>query len=338
MTVRLTITDDNAPGDEYIRSFVQGRIILGRTKTCDICLPDMSVSARHVEIKLSNNKYVAVDLGSLNGTWISQKKLVAHRPKALKNNDILNVANFSVRFQLGVTPGPIADRNETTTQARKMLASILSSSGTALSEPAIVILSGPDKAARFKLPQDGERARIGRARNVEIRLEDKEISREHAEIVRNGDTVIVRDLKSRNGIIFRGEPVEELVLQNGTSFVVGNTAMGLEHPIDIPLATIQDAPEEETSSFSPDLLKGKLYPQKNGSIQPPSKKEAPKKTSEPPLPIGPEDPLSYPNQPGYQKTTRELPRQINDKSDLGLIVVGAVIVVAAVAALAWIFT
>jgi len=59
-----------------------------------------------------------------------------------------------------------------------------------------------------------------------------------------------------------------------------------------------------------------------------------------PLPVGPEDPLAYPGQPGYQRTTREIPRPPlpAGRADLGLIVVGAIILAAAVVALALLLT
>ena len=43
MAVRLTITELGDPGSEYVRSFLQDRILIGRTRSADVCLPDLAV-------------------------------------------------------------------------------------------------------------------------------------------------------------------------------------------------------------------------------------------------------------------------------------------------------
>lgn len=337
MAIRLTIVDPNDPDSEHVRGFIQDRVVIGRARSCDICLPDMAVSTRHLEIKVEGNDYKVVDLGSLNSTYIDGKKLVAYRSKILHNEDVIHAAGFKIHFRLGVFPIPMDVGAESTRQARRMVASLLTGSSFRGRLPAILVLGGPGKAGRFEIPPAPSRMVIGRARGTEIRLEDRDLSRAHAEIIFEDGVIRVNDLGSRNGILIDEQRVETLELESGQSFVVGNTTLALEHPADEMLTSIQEAPEEETSSFSPDLCGADTMPPVDAA--PPTKPDPTMPLTEHRLPVGPEDPLSYPGQPGYMRTTREMIQPpVEPGSDLGLIIIGAIIVVAAVAGLVFLFT
>jgi len=330
MAIRLDIVDPVDPGAPHARGFIQDRVIIGRARSCDVCLPDMAVSTRHVEIRLDGNDYKAVDLGSLNGTFIAGQRLVPHRPHRLSNEDVLEVAGFGVRFRLGVAPGPPANRDEAAIQAREILAGLLARSGETPS-PSLLVIGGPGSASRYPLPEAPASLRIGRANDADIRVDDRDVSRYHAEVVRTPTGIAVRDVESRNGVIVGGERVAEAELLPGVPFTVGGTTFALEHPADVALAAIQCAPEEETSSFAP--ARSKAVVPEGKDVEAPAEAPAP-------LPVGPEDPLAYPGQPGYQRTTREIPRPElpAGRGDLGLIIVGAIILVAAVVALALLLT
>ncbi|MBW2276062.1 MAG: FHA domain-containing protein, partial [Deltaproteobacteria bacterium] len=76
MAVRLTIINPADPSTERTRSFVQDRIVIGRARYCDVCLPEMTISTRHAEIEVRDGDYVIVDRCSLNGTRVNDKQLV----------------------------------------------------------------------------------------------------------------------------------------------------------------------------------------------------------------------------------------------------------------------
>ncbi|MCK9462549.1 MAG: FHA domain-containing protein [Proteobacteria bacterium] len=342
MAIRLDIVDPGDPGAAHSRSFVQDRVIIGRARSCDVCLPDMAVSTRHAEIRLDGNDYKAVDLGSLNGTFIAGQRLVPHRARRLSNEDMIDVAGFEIRFRLGVAPGPPAGRDEAAIQARAILAGLLARSGER-PPPSLLVIGGPGPASRYPLPEPPAALRIGRANDADICVDDRDVSRYHAEVVRTATGIAVRDIESRNGLIVGGERVAEAEIAPGVPFTVGGTTFALEHPADVALAAIQSAPEEETSSFAPPRRTAAGHDAKDAQVSaktPEASAEAPEASAKEPLPIGPEDPLSYPGQPGYQRTTREIPRPDPPpgRGDLGLIVVGAILLVAAVVALALLLT
>ncbi len=83
-------------------------------------------------------------------------------------------------------------------------------------------LSGnlPDgKWAQFPL---GTRTTLGRHPENNIRLSDREVSKEHAAIERNGAAYVLRDLGSSNGTFVNGRRIRELKLREGDELVVGN--------------------------------------------------------------------------------------------------------------------
>jgi adenylate cyclase len=83
-------------------------------------------------------------------------------------------------------------------------------------------LSGhlPDgKWAQFPL---GARTTLGRHPENNIRLSDREVSKEHAAIERNGAAFVLRDLGSSNGTFVNGRRVRELKLREGDELGLGN--------------------------------------------------------------------------------------------------------------------
>ncbi|KAA5830088.1 FHA domain-containing protein [Saccharopolyspora hirsuta] len=49
------------------------RITIGRDRDCDIVVEDMTVSRVHAELRLRDGRYVVVDGGSLNGTYLNRQ-------------------------------------------------------------------------------------------------------------------------------------------------------------------------------------------------------------------------------------------------------------------------
>lgn len=305
-----------------------------------MCLPEMTVSTRHAEIRLDGHEYRVVDLGSRNGTTVEGTRLVPHRPRRLANGEVIGIAGFDVRFRLGIAPGPPEGRDESIVQAREILAGILARTGE-VRRPVLLVIAGPGPAGRYVVPDPPAVLRIGRANDAGIRLEDRDVSKVHAEVAREGDRVIVRDLKSYGGTFVGGERVERAELAAGLPFTVGGTTLALELPVDGALAAIQGAPEEDTATFSPardswpaEVVGG------DGADGERREARAAKAEAGVPLPIGPADPLVAEAEPEPRRITHEMPRpaQKTGAADLGLIAVGGILLVAAVVALALLLT
>jgi Protein of unknown function (DUF3662)/FHA domain len=70
----------------------------------------------------------------------------------------------------------------------------------------------------------GSRLLIGRSRECDVTLDDPNVSRRHAELRREGDSWLVSDLGSTNGVKVNGQRVDDYRLSPGDEIV-----LGLEH-------------------------------------------------------------------------------------------------------------
>lgn len=55
---------------------LSGKVIIGRSQSCNICLDDGTVSARHAQVFLDDNAWQVEDLGSTNGLIVGGEKVV----------------------------------------------------------------------------------------------------------------------------------------------------------------------------------------------------------------------------------------------------------------------
>jgi len=83
----------------------------------------------------------------------------------------------------------------------------------------LVVTRGPDAGITFPLRFGLQK--IGRDPRCDIHLDDTETSRSHAQILWDKEGVLLRDLKSSNGTLVNGEPIEERILRNGDRIRIG---------------------------------------------------------------------------------------------------------------------
>jgi pSer/pThr/pTyr-binding forkhead associated (FHA) protein len=79
-----------------------------------------------------------------------------------------------------------------------------------------------------RTPIEGAVVQIGRAPSCEIVLDDRNVSRRHAEIRRRGPVVVLIDLDSTNGTIVNGRRVREHPLADGDRITLGNSRLTFE--------------------------------------------------------------------------------------------------------------
>ena len=98
--------------------------------------------------------------------------------------------------------------------------------------PALFVIQGRNRGARYDLAGHEGALTIGREAGNAIRLEDSEVSRRHAEIRRVGDTFVVGDLKSSNGTFVNDRKVERAELASGDRIRVGRTVLAYARDAD----------------------------------------------------------------------------------------------------------
>ena len=72
-------------------------------------------------------------------------------------------------------------------------------------------------------PVTSRRVVLGRSRECDIRVEDGNVSRRHAELVQEGATYWLVDLGSTNGTELNGETVQRAKLRDGDRITIGST-------------------------------------------------------------------------------------------------------------------
>jgi pSer/pThr/pTyr-binding forkhead associated (FHA) protein len=70
----------------------------GRHPDSDIFLDDVTVSRRHVEFRRDENRFFVHDVGSLNGTYVNQRRVESTE---LANGDELQIGKFKLTFYAG---------------------------------------------------------------------------------------------------------------------------------------------------------------------------------------------------------------------------------------------
>ena len=76
--------------------------------------------------------------------------------------------------------------------------------------------------AGLEIPLKKARTVLGRDLGCDICLDDSLVSSEHAQVTRNGDTYVLEDLNSRNGICVNGTAVQKRALKSGETISIGN--------------------------------------------------------------------------------------------------------------------
>ncbi len=57
------------------RTLNERRVVMGRSKECDLQVPDANVSRRHAELRQEGSTWWVVDLDSTNGTEVNGKRV-----------------------------------------------------------------------------------------------------------------------------------------------------------------------------------------------------------------------------------------------------------------------
>lgn len=85
--------------------------VIGRSETCDWCIPDpkQQVSGQHASVSFQNGQFYLTDT-SRNGTWnpSNGQRLLKHRPQALTHNAVFRLSHLDVAIRLVDAPDLIA--------------------------------------------------------------------------------------------------------------------------------------------------------------------------------------------------------------------------------------
>jgi len=222
----LTLAVHSEDSDELPEiSFDLPRISIGRADSCDLRLPDLSISQRHASIRQRGRDYIILDEGSTNGTFVGPVRLAPQAPRVLQSGDQIRVGRIWLKVRIDAvapTPNP---QLATKDLALRIVAQQLKEQGQ-FAAPELTVEAGDNKGTTLKLDKLDHRYVLGRSIGADLIITDTNASRRHLEVWRRGAQVYVRDLESKNGSALDGEfmyPDKDVVWQTGTHLRVGTT-------------------------------------------------------------------------------------------------------------------
>src|SRR5262245_34915018 len=105
MPITLTVraSDADKDGSEPSLTFDAPRVVIGRGASCDVRLPDPSVSQRHAVVSAQGAEYQIIDEASTNGTFVGGVRLSPKAPRALRSGDMVRVGRVWVEVRVDQT-------------------------------------------------------------------------------------------------------------------------------------------------------------------------------------------------------------------------------------------
>jgi pSer/pThr/pTyr-binding forkhead associated (FHA) protein len=197
-------------------------LTLGRSSDVDLVVPLHGISRQHAELQLEKGKLCVRDLGSRNGTYLNDTKIVEEfaRPGDCIRFD-------EIRFWVhGPEDGDEAEATTLTTALAD--ADIKTDPGGAtqaitITPGLLVGQGGPVDKQEF--PLTSLVVTIGRDEDNDLVLDYPSVSGRHAELSYVGGRWLVRDLDSSNGTFVDGERVNKTNLKVGQVLSVADICL-----------------------------------------------------------------------------------------------------------------
>ena len=220
----------------------QPRVVIGRGAHVDVRLPSRAVSDQHAMVRVDGPDVSIIDEGSTNGTRVNGVAIARGRRKFLRDGDEIGVGDYAIKVSFVIA---LADPPErTATLARRLLKDSLRSLGGDSAPPYLELRSGKTAGRRWEIPAAGSRLTLGRAEGCEVLLDDRDCSRQHAEVERDAEGFLLRDLGSKNGIVVGGRSLTEKRLKNGDEFTIGKSALRFVDPTEELLRGFESGADE----------------------------------------------------------------------------------------------
>ncbi len=221
-------------------------VVIGRGSSCDVRLPDASVSHRHAQLRAQGADFLLIDEGSTNGTFVGSVPIAPRTSRLVRSGDLVRLGR--VWLELRIDRSPVT--RDVAVSTRDLALSLVAQALEAMNEDLtakVRVVGGRDQGAVLPLLEDGRAYVLGRGAHCDLPLGDEDVSREHARVVRRGGAVLVRDLGARNGTWLgekRAPEDRDAVWRPAQAMRIGRTVLALEEPVNDALAQIERGADE----------------------------------------------------------------------------------------------
>lgn len=246
------------------------RIVLGRSKSADVRIPDASVSTRHATIRQRGGDYLLMDEGSTNGTFVDGRRLSPGSPVILERKSTVRLGRVWLDITLEQAIASSNPAQLTKEVALGLIAGALEAEGLPCA-PRVVVRSGPAGGDELVLAELKRVYVLGRGAEADLDLRDEDASRRHVEVTRRGSDVLLRDAGSKNGATLDGKAIEArkpLVFQPGQVLRVGVSSLELVDPLLETLKRLEQEPDEVIAYDDAQTQSRRSAPTENTSEEP----------------------------------------------------------------------
>lgn len=229
------------------------RLVIGRGDSCEVRLPDPSVSHRHASIRQRGTDYIVVDEGSTNGTFVGNVRLSPQAPRVLRAREFLRIGRIWLEIRIDASPLVTTNHAATKELALALVAHALKADGESCTT-RIVVSQGPDQGKSLALTELDRPYVLGRAKGCDLVLDDTDASRRHVEFTWTRGGVQVRDLGAKNGTLVGDKRLgsgSSMTLPGGAEIVIGANRLLCEDPISEALAELERAADERLVDGDP---------------------------------------------------------------------------------------
>jgi pSer/pThr/pTyr-binding forkhead associated (FHA) protein len=221
-------------------------IVIGRGASCDVRLPDATVSHRHACLRAQGADVVLLDEGSTNGTFVGKERIASHTSRIVRSGDTVRVGRIWLELRLDQSPVTRDVAAATREIALELLSRAIAARGGDLTS-RVRVVEGLEQGSCLALADEGHPYLVGRGESCDLALSDSDASREHVRIERHGKIVVVCDLGTKNGTWLGGTRApdhDEIAWRSTQVMRIGRTILTLEEPLGDALGQVEGAPDE----------------------------------------------------------------------------------------------
>jgi pSer/pThr/pTyr-binding forkhead associated (FHA) protein/pimeloyl-ACP methyl ester carboxylesterase len=256
---KLTLIQQGGPETEF--ELGKTNISLGRATTNDIFINDGRISRNHARIECNPHSCTLFDTGSINGTFVNDARIDR---AILQPGDVITLGGSTLRFdltkRLDEPEMTVIDSEDDLAHSLEfeVLPVVLNETKTSR-----LVVHTPEQTREISL-EDLDQISIGRTEENDLLINHPKVSRKHAEVRHEGGGFILRDLNSTNGTWMSGERINQVVLEDGDQFLIGNAQILFKKGFaPEALTMIDQSPTRQDNRrlviFVPGLMGSQLY-------------------------------------------------------------------------------
>jgi FHA domain len=204
---------------------LDGDVVIGSAPSARLRLP--AQIARDAHVRIAGDEWVAIA-----GVTVDGAARVAGDGAAIGEGILIELGDYRVHVAPAPANAPASPPQRTESLARELVRGLLGNGAA----PVLELVRGPGQPARRELPPPEAKVIIGRGDEATWVLLDEDLSREHAEIHRGWDGVVIRDLGSKNGTRVDGKRIIGAVpLVDGARIELANCELTFSDPAEVHL-------------------------------------------------------------------------------------------------------